>query len=174
MFPINLDRLIPKTMNPSTSINFNATLQQNIGLDKQYFGASYQLNWEPNNLTKLNWKIVDLEFINNQNINNYFNVYRNSYDRLNDIAKLFNSNPNHFNSMGNLIIPEGANNFISDVLENKTLIITENNAYQNVNLVKERQNRLTTNNLILDPLLESITTVRKTYWMKHFSRFNGN
>ena len=50
--------------------------------------------------------------------------------------------------MGNLIIPEGANNFISDVLENKTSIIPENNAYQNVNLVKERQNRLTTNNLI--------------------------
>ena len=98
MFPINLDGLIPKTMNPSTSINFNATLQQNIGLDKQYFGASYQLNWEPNNLAKLNWKIIDLEFINNQNINNYFNVYRNSYDRLNDIAQRFNSNPNHFNS----------------------------------------------------------------------------
>ena len=56
MFPFNLDRLIPKTMNPSTSINFNATLQQNIGLDKQYFGASYQLNWEPNDLTKLTGK----------------------------------------------------------------------------------------------------------------------
>jgi outer membrane protein assembly factor BamA len=135
-------------MNPSTSINFNATLQQNIGLDKQYFGSSYQLNWEPNNLAKLNWKIVDLEFINNQNINNYFNVYRNSYDRLNEIAKRFNSNPNYYDFMGNLIIPEGANNFISDVLENKTSIIPENNAYQNVNLVKERQNRLTTNNLI--------------------------
>ena len=81
----------------------------------------------------------------------------------------------HFNSMGNLIIPEVQIIFISDVLENKTSIITENNAYQNVNLVKERQNRLTTNNLIfLDPLFESITTVRKTYWMKHFSRFNGN
>ena len=148
IFPINLDRLIPKTMNPSTSINFNATLQQNIGLDKQYFGSSYQINWEPNNLAKLNWKIVDLEFINNQNINNYFNVYRNSYDRLNEIAKRFNSNPNYYDSMGNLIIPEGANNFISDVLENKTSIIPENNAYQNVNLIKERQNRLTTNNLI--------------------------
>ena len=148
MFPTNLDGLIPKTMNPSTSINFNATLQQNIGLDKQYFGASYQLNWEPNNLAKLNWKIIDLEFINNQNINNYFNVYRNSYDRLNEIAKRFNSNPNHFNAKGNLIIPEGANNFITDVLENKTLVIQDNNVYQNVNLVKERQNRLTTNNLI--------------------------
>ena len=148
MFPINLDRFIPKTMNPSTSINLNLTLQQNIGLDKQYFGASYQLNWEPNNLAKLNWKIIDLEFINNQNINNYFNVYRNSYDRLNDIGKQFNSNHNYFDFKGNLIIPEGANNFINAVLDNQTSLTPENFAYQDVNLVKERQNRLTTNNLI--------------------------
>ena len=149
IFPVNLDELIPKTMNPSTSINFNATLQQNIGLDKQYFGANYQLNWEPNKLTKLNFKIIDLEFINNQNISNYFNVYRNSYDRLNEIGKQVNSNPNHFDTNGNLIIPEGANNFIAEVLNNQTSLTKENNSYQDINLVKERQDRLTTNNLIL-------------------------
>ena len=149
IFPVNLDELIPKTMNPSTSINFNATLQQNIGLDKQYFGANYQLNWEPNKLAKLNFKIIDLEFINNQNISNYFNVYRNSYDRLNEIGKQVNSNPNHFDTNGNLIIPEGANNFIAEVLNNQTSLTKENNSYQDINLVKERQDRLTTNNLIL-------------------------
>jgi len=149
IFPVNLEELIPKTMNPSTSINFNATLQQNIGLDKQYFGANYQLNWEPNKLAKLNFKIIDLEFINNQNISNYFNVYRNSYDRLNEIGKQFNSNPNHFDTNGNLIIPEGANNFIAEVLNNQTSLTKENNSYQVINLVKERQDRLTTNNLIL-------------------------
>ena len=149
IFPVNLEELIPKTMNPSTSINFNATLQQNIGLDKQYFGANYQLNWEPNKLAKLNFKIIDLEFINNQNISNYFNVYRNSYDRLNEIGKQFNSNPNHFDTNGNLIIPEGANNFIAEVLNNQTSLNKENNSYQDINLVKERQDRLTTNNLIL-------------------------
>ena len=149
IFPVNLEELIPKTMNPSTSINFNATLQQNIGLDKQYFGANYQLNWEPNKLAKLNFKIIDLEFINNQNISNYFNVYRNSYDRLNEIGKQVNSNPNHFDTNGNLIIPEGANNFIAEVLNNQTSLTKENNSYQDINLVKERQDRLTTNNLIL-------------------------
>ena len=149
IFPVNLEELIPKTMNPSTSINFNATLQQNIGLDKQYFGANYQLNWEPNKLAKLNFKIIDLEFINNQNISNYFNVYRNSYDRLNEIGKQVNSNPNHFDTDGDLIIPEGANNFIAEVLNNQTSLTKENNSYQVINLVKERQDRLTTNNLIL-------------------------
>ena len=35
----------------------------------------------------MQFKLIDLEFINNRNLSNYFNVYRNSYDRLNNIAK---------------------------------------------------------------------------------------
>lgn len=148
LFPINMDRIIPKTDNPSTDITFGASLQQNIGLDKQYFGASYQLNWEPNALARLNFKIIDLEFINNQNISNYFNVYRNSYDKLNEIAQSYNNNPENINPDGALKIPVGANNFISEVLGNQTSLNDQNSKYQDVNLIKERQSRLTTNNLI--------------------------
>ncbi len=148
LFPVNVDRIIPKTMNPSTDVIFNATLQQNIGLDKQYFGTGYQLNWKPNALAKLNLKIIDLEFINNQNINNYFNVYRNSYDKLNEIAKSYNSNPENIDAKGNLKIPGGANNFIYEVRNNQTSLKAEDTKYQDVNLIKERQTRLTTNNLI--------------------------
>jgi outer membrane protein assembly factor BamA len=148
LFPIDLDNLIPKNDKPSTEITFSATLQQNIGLDKQYFGASYQLNWEPNTLVKLNLKIIDLEFINNQNINNYFNVYRNSFDKLNQIGKVYNTNAENTDAQGNLIIPNGANNFITEVLNNQTSLNDKNSAYQDINLIKERQTRLTTNNLI--------------------------
>ena len=63
LFPINVEGIIPKTYNPYTEVSFSATLQQNIGLDKQYFGAGYQLNWQPNAMAKLNLKIIDLEFI---------------------------------------------------------------------------------------------------------------
>ncbi len=148
IFPINVDQIIPKTTNPSTNINFSANLQQNIGLDKKYFGAGYQLNWQHNTLSKINLKIIDLEFINNQNINNYFNVYRNSFDKLNEIAKLYNNNPGNIDPKGNLKIPTGAMNFISEVLNNQTSLKTEDTKYQEVNLIKERQTRLTTNNLI--------------------------
>ena len=148
LFPVTVDRIIPKTMNPSTDVTFNATLQQNIGLDKQYFGTGYQLNWEPNALAKLNLKIIDLEFINNQNINNYFNVYRNSYDKLNEIAKSYNSNTENIDAKGNLKIPVGANNFIDEVRNNQTSLKADDTKYQDVNLIKERQTRLTTNNLI--------------------------
>ena len=148
LFPINLDDIIPKTKNPSTDITFSGTLQQNIGLDKQYFGAGYQLNWQPNSRAKLNLKLIDLEFINNENVNNYFNVYKNSYDKLNNIAKSFNTNLKNINSDGNLKIPDGANNFISEVRNNQTLLTEKNPEYQEVNLIRERQTRLTTNNLI--------------------------
>ena len=148
LFPINVDDIIPKTKNPSTDITFSGTLQQNIGLDKQYFGAGYQLNWQPNSRAKLNLKLIDLEFINNENVNNYFNVYKNSYDKLNNIAKSFNTNLENINSDGNLKIPNGANNFISEVRNNETLLTEKNPEYQEVNLIRERQTRLTTNNLI--------------------------
>ena len=148
LFPINLDDIIPKTKNPSTDITFSGTLQQNIGLDKQYFGAGYQLNWQPNSQAKLNLKLIDLEFINNENVNNYFNVYKNSYDKLNNIAKSFNTNLENINSDGNLKIPNGANNFISEVRNNQTLLTEKNSEYQEVSLIRERQTRLTTNNLI--------------------------
>ena len=148
LFPINVDDIIPKTKNPSTDITFSGTLQQNIGLDKQYFGAGYQLNWQPNSRAKLNLKLIDLEFINNENVNNYFNVYKNSYDKLNNIAKSFNTNLENINSDGNLKIPSGANNFISEVRNNQTLLTEKNPEYQEVNLIRERQTRLTTNNLI--------------------------
>ena len=148
LFPINVDDIIPKNKNPSTDITFSGTLQQNIGLDKQYFGAGYQLNWQPNSRAKLNLKLIDLEFINNENVNNYFNVYKNSYDKLNTIAKSFNTNLENINSDGNLKIPNGANNFISEVRNNQTLLTEKNPEYQEVNLIRERQTRLTTNNLI--------------------------
>lgn len=147
-FPINFDRIIPKTSNPSTDVSFSAALQQNIGLDKQYFGLGYQLNWQPNALAKINLKIIDLEFINNHNINNYFNVYRNSYEKLNEIASRYNTNIDNLNAENNLKIPEGANNFIAEVINNQTTLNDQNSEYQDVNLIKERQTRLTTNNLI--------------------------
>ena len=149
IFPLKAEELIPKKMNPRTNISFGITMQQNIGLDKQYFGLNYQLNWEPNNFTKIDFKIFDIEYINNQNIGNYFNVYKNSFDRLNLIAREFNVENNLIDSSGDLIIPLGANKFIDNVLNNLTDLSNENDEYKTVNLIKERKERLTTNNFIM-------------------------
>ena len=49
----------------------------------------------------------------------------------------------------NLNIPDGANNFIFDVLNNNTNLTFEDEEYKTVNTLKERYDRLTANNLIL-------------------------
>jgi len=82
-------------------------------------------------------------------LTNYFNVYKNSYDRLNSIAQDFNTQQDWVDENNNLSIPEGASNFISSVLNNETPLTVEDNNYKTINTVKERQDRLTANNLIL-------------------------
>ena len=97
----------------------------------------------------MQFKLIDLEFINNRNVSNYFNVYRNSYDRLNTIAKDISIDESIFDIEGNLSIPDGVNNFIFDVLNGETNLTLEDQEYKSVNTLKERYDRLTANNLIL-------------------------
>jgi len=149
LIPFFEKELIPKSMSPKTEIIVGSSFQENIGLDKQFFKGTYQFDWQPNSKKRIQFKWIDLEFINNRNLNNYFNVYKNSYDRLNSIAQNFNTQQDWFDENNNLSIPEGTSNFISSVLNNDTLLSIEDNEYKTINTVKERQDRLTANNLIL-------------------------
>jgi len=149
VFPFLSDEIIPRKMYPKTEMSFGASSQKNIGLDKQFFTSIYQFNWEPNRNKKLNLKLLDLEFVNNRNVSNYFNVYRNSYDRLNTIALNYDIPSEWKNTNGNLSIPEGANAFMETTLNEQSIIAPENPDFQIVNGIKERERRLTTNNLIL-------------------------
>ena len=46
-FPINTEKIIPKTMSPTTKINLAVTSQQNIGLDRQTLSSIFAYNWFP-------------------------------------------------------------------------------------------------------------------------------
>ena len=165
--PISLEKFITREMDPITQITFGTTLQENIGLDKQYFGSSYEYQWSPKKTKKISFKLIDLEFVNNKNIENYFNVYRNSYDRLNTIAKN-NSNTSQFlGSDGNLIIPFGANSFIENV-QNGSLLLKNQSEFNRVNIIKERQQRLTVNNLILGSSISFNTNSQKSLIDENF------
>ena len=165
--PISFEKFITREMDPITQITFGTTLQENIGLDKQYFGSSYEYQWSPKKTKKISFKLIDLEFVNNKNIENYFNVYRNSYDRLNTIAKN-NSNTSQFlGSDGNLIIPFGANSFIENV-QNGSLILKNQSEFNRVNIIKERQQRLTVNNLILGSSISFNTNSQKSLIDENF------
>jgi len=149
LIPFVKKEWVPKSMNPKTQIIIGTSLQENIGLDKQFFKATYQFDWKPNAKKRIQLKLIDLEFVNNRNLINYFNVYKNSYDRLNNIAKDYNNNSEWLDADGNLSIPNGTEMFINDVLSNQTGLSIEDAEFKTINTVKERQDRLTPNNLIL-------------------------
>ncbi len=149
VFPFFENAWTTPEMNPLTQMILGTSIQQNIGLDKQFFKSTYQFDWQPKKNKKVQIKWIDLEFVNNRNLSNYFNVYRNSYDRLNSIAAIYNTQTDFQDVDGNLSIPEGTEGFINAVLNNETILNQENPDFKTVNTVKERQDRLTANNLIL-------------------------
>jgi len=75
----------------------------------------------------------NIEYVDNRAISNYFNVYRNSYDRLNNIARsLPGNNSPYLNEEGDLALPTGANLFINHVLDQRTTLTPEDDLYTSV------------------------------------------
>ena len=149
ILPFNTEKFIKKEMNPLTNLIIGSTVQKNIGLDKQYYSGVYEVNWNPSRYTRINFKFLDFEYVNNQNISNYFNVYKNSYDKLNYIASLYNLDESLVNQNGDLTIPEGSNSFMTQVLGNQTTLNNDTEFYKDVSSILERKERLTENNLIV-------------------------
>ena len=135
ILPFKSYNLIKKEMNPETNIIIGSTVQKNIGLDKQYYSGIYEVDWNPSKYSKINFKLLDFEYVNNQNISNYFNVYKNSYDKLNYISSIYNLDQTTLDQNGNLTIPEGSEKFILRVLNNETTLNSSSDFYKNVNSI---------------------------------------
>lgn len=145
---LNTDKIIPKSMIPSTVLSVGYAKQRNIGLDKENFTSSFTYNWTPkrNFIAKLD--LLNIQYVKNINLNNYFKVYSSSYSTLNRIANAYPStNPNYFTDQ-RLIIESGTNGFITDVLGNNPLVLLSESDKKTVNSIAERKTRLTENNLI--------------------------
>ena len=168
-FPVNTNKVIPKFMSPTTRIGLGATSQQNIGLDKQSFTGLLSYNWYPSRKVTNTLDLFNIQFVKNLNIDNYFGVYQNSFSRLNTIAQTYNTNPSYFDTNGNLIIPQGANSFITDALDpNSTLNLTEDDLI-NVSNISQRKNRLTENNLIFASSFNYVKNRRENLFDNDFS-----
>jgi outer membrane protein assembly factor BamA len=142
----NADKIIPKRMLPSTLLTMGFSKQQNIGLDKENFTGAMTYNWTPNRNTSLRFDLFNVQYVKNLNPDNYFNIYKSSYDIVNNIAKQYNTNPSYFDESNNLIVNAGIDGFIGDVTNNVITLNTEDS--KSVLSVSERSNRLTENNLI--------------------------
>ena len=166
-FPANTEKIIPKYMSPSTRITVGTTSQRNIGLDKQTFTGAINYNWLPSKTMTNSVDLFNIQFVNNLNVDNYFGVYTNSYDRLNQIAGDINYVP----PGSDLGIPDEADMFIDDVLSDNTTLTPDDDEYQDVSNIAQRKERLTENNLILSSTFNYVKDKRESLFDDDFSIF---
>ena len=170
VFPFNGSLFKNYFEKPRTNIIIGTSFQQNIGLDKQNFVGTLEYQWSKNKTQKYNFKLLDLEFVNNKAIANYFNVYRNSYDRLNSIAQQIRYD-SEFVVDDNLVIPNGTTEFINQVIQGETKIEREDQLYRDVRVIQERETRLTSNNLITSSAFSINMNTQENIFDEDFSQF---
>ena len=154
-------------MSPSTKINITATSQQNIGLDRQTLSSIFSYNWFPSQTVTNTLELFNIQYVRNLNPENYFGVYVNSFNRLNEIAQGIN----YIGQDTELGIPDEANLFIDDVLNGNTALMPGDSDYTDVSNISQRQDRLTEDNLILSTSFDNKRDTRKDLSDNNFSSF---
>ncbi len=87
LFPWNSTFIIPKHMAPTTDMNISTSFQKNIGLDRQTITTGLGYNWKSSKKISHRIDLFNLQYIKNQNIDNYFFVYNSEYEKLNDVSE---------------------------------------------------------------------------------------
>ena len=172
--PFSTEKFIPKYMSPFTTLSLGVSTQNNIGLDKQNFSGIINYRWTPSKQLSNRLDLLNIQYVRNLNVGNYFNVYRNSYEELNEIvqAENVNTDEDFLDEEGELIIPEGADEFIDGVNNNDgtTSGLTDDQR-QNIINIRERKNRLTENNLIFASNYTYLWNTKQNLYDQEFSRF---
>ncbi|MGB7394795.1 MAG: BamA/TamA family outer membrane protein, partial [Pricia sp.] len=186
-FPFfNTNRIIPSYTLPRTRISLGSSFQKNIGLDKQAFNTVLSYNWIPSDFVKHNIELLNIQFVRNVNIERFFNVYRNSFSQLDNIADRYDQitdfqNPDDFSNVARffeavdgttdprLIITSGTSGFTDAILNGD--ITTTDADFQGVNRIEERRQRLTENNLIFASNYTLNLTDRKGLTDNNFNQF---
>lgn len=176
LFPFDTQRIIAKSMSPSTSITVGASSQHNIGLDKQNINTILNYKWNPSRMHTYRLDLFNVQYVRNLNTDNYFNVYRNSFNRLNEIALSNNISPDisyfHLNDNNfpvRLTIPHGADAFLSDFRQGSIDGLTPEQVHilRNIN---QQKDRLTENNLIFASNISWIRDSRRNALDNEFTR----
>lgn len=166
-------RISRQEIAPQTIFRIGSATQENIGLDKQSLTGTVQYLWNPKKNRKWTFSLTDVEFVNNKNEENYFAVYTNAYNELNEIAQNTNTNPSYF-SNNRLRVPEGANSFIDDVRSDLTTLTPSDASYIRVQRIEERRKRLTQNNLIFSSSLQYFNSTKGGVFDREFTQLRVN
>jgi hypothetical protein len=168
--PFKTDKIIPKTMIPFTKFSIGYSKQTNIGLDKLNFTSSLAYNWTPKKTVSYKFELFNIQFVKNLNPANYYNIYKSSYNTINNIAQNYTVNPTYLDSNGNLIVQNGVLGFTYDALTNPSLGLSDTDI-KSVLSIEERRQRLTENNLVFASSISFSKTSQKDLFDNDFYTF---
>ncbi|MBQ4822316.1 BamA/TamA family outer membrane protein [Aquimarina sp. MMG016] len=175
IFPLKTNKIIPKYMSPTTNLTFGINAQRNIGLDKVNASGTFSYKWRPNTIITNQIDLINVQFVDNLNVENYFRVYNSSYNRLNNIAvQVLDPDSPFLNDQGSLTIDEqGADDFIIESLGSNPNSDLRVDQIQEIRNINERKERLTENNLIFASSYTYLKNNRKNLYDENFSRFRA-
>lgn len=170
--PFNTEKFIPKHFNPFTNMSLGISSQRNIGLDKQTFSGILNYEWTPNKKLTNSLDLLNIQYVRNLNIGNYFNVYRNSFDELNNLARNSSFQFNDTSAEPVLEIPDEADEFIQVVQNGQPGVLgLSEEEYFNVVDIAQRKFRLTQNNLIFATNYTYLWNTKESLYDQEFTRF---
>lgn len=170
LFPLNTRRLIPYYMTPQTILQGGMSYQTNIGLDKRTTSGVLRYIWNPRaQKNKVIFDFVNVQYVNNINPYNFFNIYQSTYERLNDIAKKYSLSTDYVDSHGNLTPATGTFKFISDLL-NQRITLQPDDVWPIFGIL-ERYNRITNNDFIVSTSFTYIINSKSQFFERNFSQF---
>lgn len=171
--PFNTEKIVPKYMLATTRIGLSATSQTNIGLDKQTFTGTFNYKWQPTNKATNRLDLFNVQYVRNLNVGNYFGIYQNSFNTLENIALNQYNTPPEFKTIdenGNeILIQDQADNFINLALNDNSFRTNNPTSYKTINSIDERKERLTENNLIFSSSFSFTQNNRENLFDENFS-----
>ena len=169
VFPLNTRKLIPYYMTPQTILQTGMSYQTNIGLDKRTTSGLLRYVWNPRKQkNKVIFDLINVQYVNNINPGNFFNIYQSTYERLNDIAKKYSLGSRYVDDKGNLTPTEGTFNFINDVFERNLVVQGED--ILPIYAISERYRRITNNDFIVSSSFTYIINSKSQFFERDFSQ----
>ena len=89
--PFGLNKLVPKEMSPRTLFSIGSSFQNNIGLDRQTFTFLSDYKWQYNAKKTIQLEVFNTQYIQNLNINSYFDIYSSEFSNLDNVAEVYDA-----------------------------------------------------------------------------------
>jgi outer membrane protein assembly factor BamA len=170
IFPFNTSTIIPKHMAPHTNMDASVSFQKNIGLDRQNITGGIGYTWKSSKTTGHRFDLFNLQYIKNQNTDNYFYIYDSEYQKLNDVSQDLTGNELPENTVDNFdAIKKEMDDFLDDP-DNQTKYPDE---YDIVSDVNERYDILTEDIMVPVIAYSLIYNSRKNIDDNNFSYFTS-